>query len=253
MGASSLYELSYEGQSVKLRNPSICLYQRGPDACTRIPAGGPWKGWSTYRTFVGPDPSAIETRLYLLGSRDLDGKQQAVVEYRNVRLRPVAVPVDVVLVRQVNAAPEATVDYQRASAASYSTQVSKATPASAITDTAVTGTFLALSETYAPGWAAQQPEGVDAKGHVAIQGWMNAWPVTAADASAKLFYGPDRFAQLAFKLLPIVGFLAIAWIIVRRPVRAWFGRRYRRLKERSRSRRLERRSRRALRKERRAS
>ena len=234
MGSASLYELTYEGQSVRLRNPSICLYQRGPDACSRIPAGGPWKGWSGYRTFVGPDPSAIETRLYLLGSRDLDGKQQAVVEYRNVRLRPVAAPIDVVLVRQVATAPPAVVTYKRGSAASYSTQVEGATPATPVAAAAVTGTYLALSETYAPGWAAQAAQGVNAKGHVAIQGWMNAWPVTAPQASATLFYGPDRFAQLAFKLLPVVGFLAIGWIVVRRPVRAWCGRKYRRLKDRRR-------------------
>ena len=230
MGASSLYELSYEGQSVKLRNPSICLYQRGPDACTRIPAGGPWKGWTGFRTFVGPDPAAIETRLYLLGSRDLDGKQQAIVQYRKVRLSPVAIPADVVLVRQVATAPPATVAYQRATAASYAAQVSQATPSTAVTTAAVTGTFLALSETYAPGWAAQNAQGIDTKGHLALQGWMNAWPVTAADASTKLFYGPDKFAQLALKVSPVVAFLAIGWIIIRRPVRAWIGRRWRRFR-----------------------
>ncbi len=86
MGASSLYELSYEGRSVNLRNPQVCLYQRGPDRCSKIPAGGPWKEWNQYRTFVGPDPRAVETRLYLFGPRDLDGREQAVVEYRDVGL-----------------------------------------------------------------------------------------------------------------------------------------------------------------------
>jgi arabinofuranan 3-O-arabinosyltransferase len=222
MGASSLYELTYEGQSVKLRNPSVCLYQRGPDRCTKIPAGGPWKGWTTYRTFVGPDPAAVETRLYLFGARDLDGKDQAVVEYRDVALRPVAAPVDVVLVRQVDLAPPATVDWQRKTAANFAVQVTGATPV----DADGTGTYLALNETYAPGWTTQKASGIDTKGHLALQGWMNGWPVTAAQAEATLTYGPDRYAQLALKLLPIALFAAIGWIIVRRPVRAWVGRRW---------------------------
>jgi arabinofuranan 3-O-arabinosyltransferase len=228
MGASSLYELSYDGRSVNLRNPSVCLYQRGPDACTKIPAGGPWKDWYSYRTFVGPDPAAIETRLYLLGSRDLEGKQQSVVEYRGVKLRPVASPVDVVLVRQVPTAPSAQVDYSRSSASSYGLTVTGATPAHAVTDSAVTATFVALNETYAPGWTAQAAQGVDGKGHLALQGWMNAWPVTDAAASARLAYGPDRYAQIALKMFPVVLALAIGWLIVRRPVRAWTSAQYRR-------------------------
>ncbi len=107
MGASSMYELSFEGRSVSLRNPSICLYQRGPDRCSKTPAGGPWKDWSPYRAFVGPDPNAVETRLYLFGPRDLDGKAKATVEYRSVKLRPVAAPVDLVLVRDGETAPPA--------------------------------------------------------------------------------------------------------------------------------------------------
>ncbi len=60
---------------------------------------------------------------------------------------------------------------------------------------------------------------------------MNAWPVTEPDGEATLAYAPDRYAQLALKLLPIAAALAIGWIIVRRPVRAWFGRRWRRIRD----------------------
>jgi arabinofuranan 3-O-arabinosyltransferase len=226
MGASSLYELSFEGQSVNLRNPTVCLYQRGPDHCTKIPAGGPWKGWSPYRTFLGPDPDAVETRLYLFGPRDLDGKAKAVVDYRAVKLRPVADPVDVVLVRDVVPAAAALVNGTRASAAQYSVTSSGATPgvpdASGVIRGA--GTFIALSETYAPGWTAQKAEGIDKSGHLALQGWMNGWPASAADGQATLAYGPDRYAQLALKLLPAAMLLAIGWLIVRRPVRTWFRR-----------------------------
>ena len=222
MGASSLYELSFEGQSVNLRNPTVCLYQRGPDRCTKTPSGGPWKGWTRYRTFVGPDPDAVETRLYLFGPRDLDGKQKATVDYRRVALRPVASPVDVVLVRQASAAPAATVDWTRKTAANFGVAVTNATPATPDGH----GTYLALNDTYAPGWQAQSSTGIDTKGHLALQGWMNGWPVTAAEADAVLAYGPDRYAQIALKLLPVTLLAAIGWIIIRRPVRAWVGRRW---------------------------
>ena len=198
MGASSLYELSYEGQSVALRNPQVCLYQRGPDRCSKIPAGGPWKGWSAYRTFVGPDPRAVETRLYLFGPRDLDGATQAVVEYRDVALRPVASPVDVVLVRQTATAAPATIDYDRTSAASFDVTMGDATPV----DADGVGTLLALDESSAPGWTAQRAVGIDTAGKLPLQGWMNGWPATASEGSARLAYGPDRYAQLALSALP---------------------------------------------------
>jgi arabinofuranan 3-O-arabinosyltransferase len=231
MGASSLYELSYDGRSVALRNPSVCLYQRGPDRCTRIPAGGPWKEWTPYRTFVGPDPRAVETRLYLFGARDLDGAKKAVVEYRKVRLRPVAAPVDVVLVRQTPTATAASVTYDRKSASAYAVTTSGATaPVDGV------GTYVALSETSAPGWTAQRAEGIDSTGKLPLQGWMNGWPATASAGSALLAYGPDRYAQIALKVSPLVFIVAIGWIIVRRPVRAWVGVRWRRLRERVRGR-----------------
>ena len=98
-GASSLYELSYEARSVALRDPKVCLYLRGPDRCATLPSGGPWDDWTEYSALVTPDPTAVETRLYLYGLRDLDGQSSSRVEYRSVRLRPVASPVDVLMVR----------------------------------------------------------------------------------------------------------------------------------------------------------
>ncbi len=224
MGASSLYQLSYEGRSVNLRNPQVCLYQRGPDRCTKIPAGGPWKEWNQFRTFVGPDPRAVETRLYLFGPRDLDGKEQAVVEYRGVGLTPVAAPVDVVLVRQTPTAPPASVAYDQLSPAAFSVTTEGATPV----DPDGVGTFVALNETAAPGWTAQRAEGIDSKGKLTLQGWMGGWPATSPEGSALLAYGPDKYAQWALKLLPLALIAAIGWIIVRRPVRAWVGRQWRR-------------------------
>lgn len=215
MGASSLYELSYEGRSVALRNPSVCLYQRGPDRCTKTPAGGPWRDWTPYRTFVGPDPRAVETRLYLFGSRDLAGLGRSVVEYRDVALRPVASPVDVVLTRHAPIAATATVDGTRISATRYRATFSGATPV----DARGQGTYVALTEGFAPGWAAQASTGVDSTAHTRLQGWVNAWPVTAGDGKTDMVYRPDRMAQFALLLLPAGLLAAFAWLAVRRPVR----------------------------------
>ena len=59
-----------------------------------------WNGWTPYEALLPPDPAAVETRLYLYGMRDLEEKVQSQVEYRGVRLRPVASPSTVVLVRE---------------------------------------------------------------------------------------------------------------------------------------------------------
>ncbi len=141
-------------------------------------------------------------------------------------LRPVAAPVDVVLVRQKETATSAGIDYERNSPASFAVTVSGATP---VTEDGV-GTYVALNETSAPGWTAQRAEGIDSAGKVALQGWMNAWPTTSSEGSALLAYGPDKYAQWVLKLFPLALLAALTWIVVRRPVRGWLGRRWQRMR-----------------------
>ena len=213
MGGSSLYELSLEATSVSLRDPKFCLYLRGPDACTKIPAGGPWEGWTRYETLVSPDPQAVETRMYLYGRRDLETQQVAKVGYRDVKVRPVASPVSVVLVREPDAAAGAlardrttSVAYDRLNPANFSVTASG------------TG-VLALAETYAPGW---RRVGANDE-HVSVQGWMNAWPLDGS-IETTLTYAPAHRARLALYLFPFAAALAaasVAWSIRRsRRIRA---------------------------------
>ena len=207
MGGSSLYELSLEATSVSLRDPKFCLYLRGPDACTKIPAGGPWKGWTRYETLVAPDPQAVETRMYLYGRRDLETQAVAKVGYRDVQVRPVASPVSVVLVREPDGAPGALDQDRTASVAQD--RVNPATFAVATSGTGV----LALAETYAPGW---RRVGSNA-GHASVQGWMNAWPLDGA-IDTTVTYAPAHRARLALLLLPVAAALAamsIAWSVRR--------------------------------------
>ena len=232
MGNSSAYELSFEARSVNLRDPQVCLYQRGPDRCTTIPRGGPWKDWTRYSVRVTPDPTSVETRLYLYGLRDLNGRQQAVVEYRDIALRPVAASVDVVLVRQAPSAAPATVTWSKTTPARFSASVEGATPLAE----GGTGTVLALNESYAPGWRAESATGLSTAARPKVQGWMNGWAAASTTASASLAYGPDRIAKLALLLLPVSLLCAVVWLMTRRRVRASAGRRVRSIRSRVRRR-----------------
>ncbi len=216
MGNSSLYELSFDARSVNLRDPRVCLYQRGPDRCTPIPTGGPWKNWTTYRVLVSPDPTSVETRLYLYGLRDLAGQNQAVVEYRAVALRPIASPVDVTLVRDQASAPAATTTWTQQTPTRVSVNVSGATPMG----TDGSGTALAFYESYAPGWRAESAQGLTSSAGPKVQGWMNGWVASAPEVSASLFYGPEKIAHLVLLLFPVMLLAALVWLLVRRQVRS---------------------------------
>ncbi|BFU44728.1 hypothetical protein [Krasilnikovia sp. MM14-A1004] len=188
MGASSLYELSMQARSVALRNPKFCLYLRGPDLCRTLPAVALYQGWTPYEALIPPDPTAVETRLYLYGLRDPKGQQQSQVEYRGVRLRPVASPSSIVLVR--NAAPRATssVDYARTNPAQFTGTVTASGP-----------TAVALAENAAPGWVLT---GVEGARKVTLQGWMNGW-LLPEGGTVTMRYTPARIGRYALYLLPI--------------------------------------------------
>lgn len=213
MGGSSLYELSLDAQSVALRNPKFCLFLRGPDRCEKLPVAAQWKGWTTYQVFVRPDPDAVETRLYLYGLRDLKGQNEAKVEYRNVKLRPVASPVSVVLVRApatgvagLDAPRLRTPDWKQTSPVSFSVK-------------GVTGPgMLSLTETFAPGWTFPAAKG----GHVASGGWMNGWQLKPGDVSGTISYAPAKTSRYALMLLPVAALAALVWtwFSVRRSRRA---------------------------------
>ncbi|AGL14297.1 hypothetical protein [Actinoplanes sp. N902-109] len=199
MGASSLYELSMEARSVAVRNPKFCLFLKGPDLCRTLPSVAVYNGWTSYQTLIPPDPNTIETRLYLYGLRDLAGKQQSTVEYRGVRLRPVASPSAVVLVRDTPAAPTATVDWERHNPTQYSATVTSSGP-----------TTLGMAENVAPGWLMT---GIPGAEKVTIQGYMNAWKLPAG-GTATIRYAPARVARYAYYLLPVSVLGSLAYMYV---------------------------------------
>ncbi|GAA2701388.1 hypothetical protein [Actinoplanes palleronii] len=206
VGAASLYELSMQARSVALRNPKFCLYLRGPDLCRKLPSVAVYQGWTRYEALIPPDPNTVETRLYLYGLRDLAGKQQSEVEYRGVRLRPVASSSSVVLVRQAPAAPAVpapSVTWTRSNPAQFSGTV-----------TAAGATTLALTESAAPGWRLS---GIEGATKVTLQGWMSGWSLPGGGTFA-VRYGPARVARYAFYLLPVtVTVAAVFMYAVRLP------------------------------------
>ncbi|GAA2487741.1 hypothetical protein [Winogradskya humida] len=201
VGAASLYELSLEARSVAVRNPKFCLYLRGPDLCRTLPYVAAYNGWTSYQALIPPDPNAVETRLYLYGLRDLEGTKQSQVEYRGVRLRPLATPNAVVMVRQTTPEPKTTVDWKRLNPTQFNGTVASSTP-----------TLVALAENTAPGWMLT---GVPGAEKVAVQGWMTGWKLPAGGGTFQMRYAPAKIARYAYYLLPVgvVGSLAFMYLV----------------------------------------
>jgi arabinofuranan 3-O-arabinosyltransferase len=199
VGAGSLYELSMQARSVAVRNPKFCLYLRGPDLCRTLPPVALYQGWTRYETLIPPDPDAVETRLYLYGMRDLKEQQQSQVEYRGVRLRPVASPSSIVLVRQQTYPGRSAVDWQQKNPAQFTGTV-----------VARGRTVVALAESAAPGWVLT---GVDGARKVTLQGWMGGW-LLPSGGEVTIRYTPARVARAAYYLLPVavLGSLVFMWL-----------------------------------------
>jgi arabinofuranan 3-O-arabinosyltransferase len=204
MGATSLYELSFDARKVALRDPKVCLYRRGPDSCLALPATQ-WKDvWQSYSTLVSPDPTAVETRLYLYGLRDLEGAKQSEVDYRAVALRPVASTSVVVLVRRTPTTATPRLAWSRTDPTRYPVSVAGG------------ATVLALRETAAPGWQAQGLVPGASATHVTVEGWANGWILPAGTHVGTLVYAPARVAHIALVVLPLGVAAALALMAVGR-------------------------------------
>ena len=207
MGQSSLYRFSLESRPINDRNPKFCLYLRGPDRCQRLPVIAEWDDWTPFATLVGPDAKAVETRVYLYGLRTLEGTEQSRVEYRSVRLNPVASPSSVVLVRQPYGGTPDVMDER------FIPVESKRINPTRTDITAGPGAALvALTETNAPGWSLS---GFGKSS--AAQGWMASWRVEGQPVDAAARYLPASTSRLGLYLLPVAlgaAFLAMltgAW------------------------------------------
>jgi arabinofuranan 3-O-arabinosyltransferase len=196
-GGASMYELSMEARSVALRNPKFCLYLRGPDLCRKLPTVAMYQGWTSYEALIPPDANTFEARLYLYGLRDIEGRQQSQVEYRGVRMRPVASTSAVVLVRQDTPAATSVPDWKRQNPAHFSGTVTTPGP-----------TVLAMTESAAPGWALT---GIAGANKVTLQGWMGGWELPAG-GDFSIRYGPSQVSRYMFYLLPVTVVLSVVFM-----------------------------------------
>jgi arabinofuranan 3-O-arabinosyltransferase len=192
MGQSSLYRFSLEARRLDSRDPKFCLYLRGPDRCQRLPVGGPWNDWTPYATLVNPSEQAVETRVYLYGLRTLDGSEQSRVEYRSIRLNPVASPSAVVLVRQPDKGPDLM------DARSIRAQFDTVNPTRTDVEVGAGAALVALTQTSAPGWnltgfGQSSP----------AQGWMASWKVDGQPVDGTAQYLPAAKSRMALYLLPV--------------------------------------------------
>lgn len=235
-GSASMYEISMQAARLNNRDPQICLYSRGPDACAKLPKRSVWgEGLKPYSALVQPMKGAVQTRLYLVGLRDLAGEEISQVEYRNVKMRPVAAPVRIVLTRNraipmgsadANGPERGDLDYSAESPAKY---IVRTRPAP--------GQLLVLKETSAPGWAANGASGAE---RVQANGYANGWLMPggaatgstarqsttatagASDApgrSVEIVYGPASVARAALWASPPLILLSLCWLVVAR--RRW--------------------------------
>ena len=199
MGQSSLYEFSLEARPLNDRNPKFCLYLRGPDRSQRLPVINQWDDWTPFATLVGPDSKAVETRVYLYGLRTLEGTEQSRVEYRAIRLNPVASPTSVVLVRQ----PEGDGDLM--AKRSIDVESTRINPTRTDIVAEPGAELIALTETNAPGWSLS---GFGKS--TAAQGWMASWAVDGQAVDAAARYLPAGTSRKALYLLPVAIVAAFA-------------------------------------------
>jgi arabinofuranan 3-O-arabinosyltransferase len=143
----------------------------------------------------------VGARLFLYGLRDLDGQRQSRVEYQSVRLRPVASPSAIVLVRQDEGTAPAAARWIKHDPTRFSGTVTGTGP-----------TTVALAENAAPGWRLT---GVDGAEPVTVQGWMAGWSLPRG-GQLTLRYTPARVARYALYLLPVTVLGAVIFLYATR-------------------------------------
>jgi arabinofuranan 3-O-arabinosyltransferase len=207
-GGAGLYRLEYGYRSVALRKPRVAVYHRGPNVSEPLPANGSETEWSTYRADLQPTLDDVETRLYLYAPRDLAGQQQAVVQYRQVSITPMASSSSVTLLRvQPPTTEPATVAvWKRTTPGSFTATLLPGSAGSSGDPFAV-----AVAETFAPGWVlAPLPAGTTVT-KVRLNGWQNGWLIETTSTAAvdvKASYAPAFLARTAMKLSAL-SFLAL--------------------------------------------
>lgn len=174
------YRVSLEHRSASGRPARLCLYQEGPSRCVPMPALGSDEAWRRFDQVVRPEPDARSLNLFLYA--DGDGGELTTVEYRNVRVEPVA-PFDVVVVPiSTEEGRRPALAWKRTGSAAYSIEV----PASDSRRTVV------LTESFSPLWKASTTPAIEVR-HFEANGYANAWELPAGPGVVlEVMYAPNR-------------------------------------------------------------
>lgn len=180
------YDVSIDARQVRGSAPRMCVWEPARSQCAKfssiaVPKGG--DGEYVYRGRLDADGGLPALFLYADGV-----KGGTVVDYRGVRIRPVAD--DSLVFAPVAARPAVApaMTWHEDSPSHYRVAVRGAS-----------GPFvLALSETYAGGWTLTGlPAGAHVT-HVQLDGYRNGWIITAnGDFDLSIAYQPARWGRLA--------------------------------------------------------
>jgi hypothetical protein len=74
--------------------------------------------------------------------------------------------------------------------------------------------LLVAAESWSPGWRISiKGHNTDKVTHLRVNGFENGWLVPLRGTyDARLFYGPERYAQAALWTIPLYFFIAAGWI-----------------------------------------
>jgi arabinofuranan 3-O-arabinosyltransferase len=194
------YRVQFESRRVSGSRPRACLWQEGPDRCAAMSRVDNDREWRVFDDTV--EIADGVHGVHLLFYADGGAEQPTVVQFRNVRVGPLA---SVALLGVPRERPLPRVVARRDAPWKLTVRVKNAR-----------GPFLlATSDGFASGWKASV-DGVDDSGlrHVKVNGYANGWLVPFRGSyEMTLEYGPERYARAARHL----SILAILGLV------GWFG------------------------------
>lgn len=197
------YRIQFEYRRVSGSRPRACLWQEGPDLCAAMARLENDSEWRVFDDTV--ELADAVDGLHLFFYADGGDEQPTVVQYRKVRVGPLA---SVALLGVPRERPLPRVVAHRDAPWKLTVRVRNAR-----------GPFLlATSDAFASGWKASV-DGVDDSGlrHVEVNGYANGWLVPFRGSyEMTLEYGPERYARAARWLSVIALIGALGWVGLRR-------------------------------------
>ncbi len=206
MPAGSPFRLRFDYRVIDGPGARVCVWQSGVDQCANTEPLGPADDWRSFDQIVETDAGATGVSLFLYA----DGTDTATlsqVEFRQPTVSPDQ-GLDIAVLPAVSSTPPA-MQWHEASPSRYEVNVE-----------GVDGRFeLVSSEAVSDGWELRGLPADWSATPIVVNGYANGWSITGVGSAAfEVVYGPDRWAQLAWKisLAALAGCLVWALVAFRR-------------------------------------